>query len=127
METVVPLKDKNIDEVQANDFTPVKTNLGKNTWHIDVNMFEVAAGILKEIVLKNGEDKAALKAENQQLQQYISNLLHGTLQAMLLLPQVLETPDDHRQLSQLVVYGKLTQDWIEEVVVKGKAVLTELY
>jgi hypothetical protein len=92
MEIAVPPEGRNIDEIEADDFTLVKNNLGKNTRRSDVNMFEVAAENLKERVLKDGEDKAALKAENQQLRQYISNLLHGTSQTTLLLPQILETP-----------------------------------
>lgn len=87
-------EDKNIDEVEIGDFTIAKANLDRSTQHINVNIFNVATRNLKERVLKDGEDKVALKAENWKLQQYVSNLLHDTSQATLLLPQVLETSVD---------------------------------
>lgn len=127
VETAVPPEDKNRDEVNMDDFVMVKANLGRNTRHADLSLFKVVSENLHERVLKDGEDKAALKAENQQLKLFISNLARGSSQTIQLLPQVLETPADHHQLRQLVICGKETQEWIESFIVRGKEILAQMF
>lgn len=127
IETTTPPKDKNLDEVEFDDFTLIKVNLGRSTRQADVHFLKVATQSIKERVIRDGEDKAALKAENQQLCHYMSNLMYSTENVTSLLLQMLELPVEKNQLNQLVVYRTHLKDQEEEFITRGCFILSKLY
>lgn len=87
IEVATPPKGKNLDEVEVSDFTFTKMNLGRTTRETEVSLLKIVTNNLEERVMKDGEDKALLKAENSQLRQYIFYLVHGNSSRALVLPQ----------------------------------------
>lgn len=126
METAAPPEDKSIHEVQVEDFTLSKFNLGKTTRQVEANLLEITSVSAQERKAKDGKDKAAFKAENQQLRSYISSLMHGTPNVSTLPPELLDLSAEQNH-QQLITYGKHLRDQVEEFVLKGRCILANLY
>lgn len=90
VEIATPVGNKDACDAGVGDFILEKVNLGKSTCQNDMNLLDVATISIKERVAKDGEDKAALKAENLQMRKYISTLLHGTPSIEAWPPQAME-------------------------------------
>ena len=92
IETAAPPVEKSIHEVQVEDYTLSQLNLGKTTRQVEADLLGIASVSAQERMAKDGKEKAALKAENQQLRSYITSLIHGTPNVSALPAGLLDLP-----------------------------------